>query len=57
MFEGCSTSDVLQPAFSVKVEYGDPSNSKDTRIINVLGTMELPEHEPPQELELFPPKR
>ncbi|GAB0209581.1 hypothetical protein GRJ2_003423800 [Grus japonensis] len=41
MFVGWSASEVLQSAISVKVGDGEPCNSKDTRVIDGLETMEV----------------
>lgn len=56
LFEGWCASEILHSATSVKVGHGDPCGSKDTRVIDMLETMEAPRMVT-QESELLPPKR
>jgi len=44
MFEGPCASEVLRSAITVEVRDGDPHSSKDTRVIDVLETTEVPEN-------------
>lgn len=44
IFEGLGASEVIWSADLLELGHGDPCNSKDTRAINVLETMEDPEN-------------
>lgn len=44
VFEGQCTREVLWSSISVEVRGGDPCSSKDTSVIDVLETMEMPEN-------------
>lgn len=44
LFEGRCAKDILHSATSVKAGHGDPCGSKDTRVTDVLETMEVPEN-------------